>query len=185
VPVQILISIIAGIIALTFLFLIGYRRVTQGKAMMKRGRGVYFQYYWQLPGTTRYDGVDLTLKKVAVECRDEKALVCADGISIEMRMVALIRVRPEKSAVQQVADNYGTNPEAESRMLEQLEHALEKAVRDSGKQTPSLALVEHEAAFKQQVTQRLGLDKTGFQMDSLALEFVDPELLTKTKFKGN
>lgn len=153
--------------------------------MMKRGRGVYFQYYWQLPGSTRYDGVDLTLKKVAVECRDEKALVCADEVKIELRMVALIRVRPEKQAVQQVADNYGTAPDAESRMLEQLEHALEKAVRDSGKQTPSLALVENEAAFKQQVTQRLGLDKTGFQMDCLALEFVDPELLTKTKFKGN
>lgn len=182
---DVLIYILAGIVALAFLFLIGFRRVQQGRAMTNRGRGVYFQYYWQLPGTKRYEGVDLTLKKIAVECRGSKALACADGVKLELRVVALIRVRPDREAVGHTVQNYGTGSNAENNMREELEDALEKAVRDAGDQMPSVALVEHEQEFKQQVAQRLGLDKTGFQMDSLALEFVDPELLTKTRYKGN
>lgn len=146
---------------------------------------MYFQYYWQMPGTKAYEDIDLTLKKIAVECRDGQALECADRIKLELRVVALIRVRLEKDAVQQIAQNYGTEADAEELMQIQLEHALEKAVRDTGNQIPAIALVEHETEFKKQVTQRLGLEKTGFQMDSLALEFVDIDLLTKTRYKGN
>lgn len=176
----ILIYIVAGVVAVGVLFLAGFRKVAQGKAY-KRGSGVFFQYYWQIPGTGSADGIDLTLKKVGVECRSERALECADGVKLELRLVALIRVKPNAEAVKQVVQNYGAGPEAEARMQKQLEAALEKAVRDAGKQITSLTLVEHEQAFKQQVTQKLGLEKTGFQMDSLALEFVDPDLLNKTR----
>ncbi len=180
----IVIYIVAGVVAVGVLFLVGYRKVTQGKAI-KRGGGVFFQYYWQLPGTGKVDGIDLTLKKVEVACRNERALECSDGVSIELRVVGLIRVRPDAASVKQVAQNYGIGMEAETQMLKQLKDALEKAVRDAGKQITSLALVEHENEFKQKITERLGLDKTGFQMDSLALEFVDPDLLNKTRYRVN
>lgn len=170
--------------AVGVLFLAGFRKVAQGKAY-KRGSGVFFQYYWQLPGIGKADGIDLTLKKIGLECRNGRALECADGVKLELRLVALVRVKPDADAVKQVVQNYGTGPNAEARMQKQLEAALEKAVRDAGKQVTSLALVEHEQEFKQQVTQKLGLDRTGFQMDSLALEFVDPDLLNKTRFKAN
>lgn len=177
-----MIYIVAGIVAVGVLFLVGYRKVAQGKAI-KRGGGVFFQYYWQLPGIGTADGVDLTLKKVEVACRNERALECSDGVKLELRVVGLIRVRPDEASVKQVAQNYGVGNDAEERMQAQLTDAMEKAVRDAGKHITSLALVEHEQEFKKQVTARLGLDKTGFQMDSLALEFVDPDLLNKTKFR--
>lgn len=180
----ILIYIIAGVVAVLVLFLAGYRKVSHGQAI-RRGKGIFFQYYWQMPGLGSVDGMDLTLKKIAVECRNERALECSDGVTIELRVVGLIRVRPDAASVKQVAQNYGHGDEAEARMHEQLEDAMEKAVRDAGKQITSLALVEHEIEYKQQVTKRLGLDKTGFQMDSLALEFVDPDLLNKTRFRVN
>ncbi len=182
---QILLIILGGVVLLAVLFLLGYRKVVQGQAVIKKGNSVYFQYYWQLLGKKAYDNIDLTLKKIAAECREDKALECADGVKLELRVVALIRVKPDVEGVKQVAKNFGTGTNAEAGMLMQLEDALEKAVRDTGDQIPSVALVEHETEFKKQVIQRLGLDKTGFQMDSLALEFVDPELLTKTRYRGN
>jgi len=171
------------LIAALFVIVRCYRKVPQGKALIKTGMGgvdVVFdkgKVIW--PIIHRTEIMDLSVKRVEIERKGSTGLICKDNMRADIKVVFFVRVNKVKADVLQVAGSIGTHRASDQEALVELFDAkFSEALKTVGKQFDFEELYEKRQDFKDKIIETIGTDLNGYNLEDAAID--DLEQTPKT-----
>lgn len=175
VVVGIIIAVIAfGLIAL---FISMYRKVPQGKAMVKTGIGglkVSFNGMFVVPVIHKLEIMDISVKKIEIQRLGKDGLICKDNMRADIKVAFFIRVNPEVESVEKVAQTIGTGRASEVLTLNTLfEAKFSEALKTVGKKFDFINLYDSRKEFKGQILEEIGRDLNGYILDDCAIDYLE------------
>lgn len=173
---------IVGGIALLFifgliLFLRAYRKVPQGKVMVRTGFGgtkVSFNGMFVFPVIHKLEVMDISVKSVEISRMGKDGLICQDNMRADIKVVFFVRVNPTPVDVKEVAMAIGCDRASEERTLVNLFDAkFSEALKTVGKQFQFVELYNSRERFKREILQAIGKDLNGYVLDDAAIDYLE------------
>lgn len=173
---------IVGGIALLFilgliLFLRAYRKVPQGKVMVRTGFGgtkVSFNGMFVFPVIHKLEVMDISVKSVEISRMGKDGLICQDNMRADIKVVFFVRVNPTVDDVKEVAMAIGCDRASEERTLVNLFDAkFSEALKTVGKQFQFVELYNSRERFKKEILQAIGKDLNGYVLDDAAIDYLE------------
>lgn len=166
--------IIVGLIA----FLISmYKKVPQGKAMVKTGLGglkVSFNGMLVVPVIHKLEIMDISVKKIEIHREGKDGLICKDNMRADIKVAFFIRVNSTIESVEDVAQKIGTERASEVSTLNQLfEAKFSEALKTVGKKFEFIELYDSRSKFKSQILEEIGKDLNGYILDDCAIDYLE------------
>lgn len=166
--------IIFGLIA----FLISmYKKVPQGKAMVKTGMGglkVSFNGMLVVPVVHKLEIMDISVKKIEIHREGKDGLICKDNMRADIKVAFFIRVNSTIESVEDVAQKIGTERASEVSTLNQLfEAKFSEALKTVGKKFEFIELYDSRSKFKSQILEEIGKDLNGYILDDCAIDYLE------------
>jgi uncharacterized membrane protein YqiK len=177
--VWIIVGIIAAILVFGFiaLFISMYRKVPQGKAMVKTGLGglkVSFNGMFVVPVIHKLEIMDISVKKIEIQRLGKDGLICKDNMRADIKVAFFIRVNPEAESVEKVAQTIGTERASEVSTLNTLfEAKFSEALKTVGKKFDFIDLYDSRSKFKGQILEEIGKDLNGYVLDDCAIDYLE------------
>lgn len=175
VVVGIIVAVIAfGLIAL---FISMYKKVPQGKAMVKTGLGglkVSFNGMFIVPIIHKLEIMDISVKKIEIQRLGKDGLICKDNMRADIKVAFFIRVNPVIESVEKVAQTIGTERASEVTTLNTLfEAKFSEALKTVGKKFNFIDLYDSRSKFKGQILEEIGKDLNGYVLDDCAIDYLE------------
>jgi len=177
--VWIVVGIAIAIIAFGFIafFITMYRKVPQGKAMVKTGLGglkVSFNGMIVVPVIHKLEVMDISVKKIEIQRLGKDGLICKDNMRADIKVAFFIRVNSEVESVEKVAQTIGTERASEVSTLNQLfEAKFSEALKTVGKKFDFIDLYDSRSKFKGQILEEIGKDLNGYVLDDCAIDYLE------------
>ena len=115
--------IVALIIIYVLLIAIFYRKVHQGKALVRTGMGktkVAFEGMYVVPLLHTAETMDISIKQVVISREGKEGLICKDNIRADIKVVFFVSVNATNEDVKKVARTIGCKRASDPEMLIQL-----------------------------------------------------------------
>ena len=172
-----------GMIAFMILSIMGaflsfYKKVPQGKAIIRTGAGgpliAYDRGIFVIPILHKMEFLDISLKKIEITKMNEESLVCKDGTKAGIKAAFFIKASRDKMDMLQIAQSLGcqaaSNPEAlhdifYSSFLEATKKALKTLDYEDSYQSIDL--------LKFKIISNVGHDLNGFVLDDIAIDYFE------------
>ena len=177
--VWIVVSIAVAIIAFGFIafFITMYKKVPQGKAMVKTGLGglkVSFNGMIVVPVIHKLEIMDISVKKIEIHREGKDGLICKDNMRADIKVAFFVRVNPTIEDVEKVAQNIGTERASEVSTLNALfEAKFSEALKTVGKKFNFIDLYDSRSKFKGQILEEIGKDLNGYVLDDCAIDYLE------------
>lgn len=182
--------VVAGFVLVLFVGVIisrFYRQVSQGQVLIVNTMGkepkVAFTGSVVLPIINRAEVMDISLKTIEIDRRGKEGLICADNIRADIKVSFFVRVNKTVEDVLKVAQSVGCARASEERTLQELfEAKFSEALKTVGKRLNFEDLYKEREAFKDQIVQVIGKDLNGYNLEDVAIDFLEQtplELLDK------
>jgi uncharacterized membrane protein YqiK len=178
----ILVMIVVGTLAMVLLGVIiliakFYRRVEQGKVLivntMKAEPIVSFTGAVVYPGIHRAEVMDISVKTIPIHCHGKDAVLCADDVRADIKVVFFVRVNKTTEDVLKVAQSVGCERASDPRALEELFSAkFSEALYTVAGHLDYKTLFTDRARYKDEIISIIGIDLNGFVLDDAAIELV-------------
>ncbi|MEM6346046.1 MAG: flotillin family protein [Bacteroidota bacterium] len=171
-------SIILGVV-LVYVILVAvfYRKVTQGKALVRTGMGstkVAFEGMYVVPLLHTAETMDISLKQVVISREGKDGLICKDNIRADIKVVYFVRVNATTEDVKRVARTIGCKRASDPEMLIQLfEAKFSEALKTVGKQFDFSDLYNARAEFRDNIVNQIGQDLNGYYLDDCAIDYLE------------
>jgi len=171
-------SIIA-IVALGFIIGISsfYRKVTQGKALVRTGFGktkVAFKGMWVIPLLHNVEIMDTSLKQVTISREGKDGLICQDNLRADIKVVFFVRVNSTMDDVKRVASTIGCARASDPELLITLfEAKFSEALKTIGKQFDFVELYNAREKFREEIINLIGRDLNGYLLDDAAIDYLE------------
>lgn len=154
-----------------------YRKVTQGKAMLRTGAGgakVTFTGMFVIPILHKMEIMDITLKTVVIERMAKDGLICKDNMRADIKVAFFVRVNKTSEDVIQVAQSIGCSRASDQKALVELfDSKFSEALKTVGKQFEFVELYNSREKFKHEILNIIGTDLNGYILDDCAIDFLE------------
>ena len=170
-------AFVLGLVGLLILLVKCYRKVPQGKALVRNGIGgtlVKFTGMFVVPILHRVELMDISVKRIEIDRSGANGLICKDNIRADIKVAFFVRVSPEIDAVRRVAQSIGTERASNQATLEHLFDAkFSEALKTVGKKFEFVELYEERDTFKDEILKVIGTDLNGYMMEDAAIDYLE------------
>lgn len=183
--IQVLIGLILGIGGLLFLGSRRWLTTTRALVITRHGKTtVHFQPRWVIPFLHTAEEIDLAIQPITVVRSGREGLICRDSVRVDVRATFLLRVRPDREAIRQVAQSVGCQQATDPDTLHRLFHdKFVEALSISCARLNFETILQEREMFREYVIEVLGVDPNGYLLDDVAigsieqtpLEALDPD----------
>jgi len=166
------------VIAIAYVFLKFYRKVPQGKALVKTGMGdtkvATGKGMWVVPVIHKIEIMDISVKKIQIERLGSEGLVCKDNMRADIKVAYFVRVNNEVEAIKKVAQTIGCERASELETLEDLfEAKFSEALKTVGKKFDFIELYEARREFRDEIVDIIGTDLNGYTLEDCAIDYLE------------
>lgn len=172
--------IVMGLLALFSKF---YRKVEQGKVVVRNGVGgpvVSFGGMLVIPILHHAEIMDISVKRVEIAREGKDGLICKDNLRADIRVAFFVRVNQTKEDVLKVAQFLGCQKASDpGTLMEFFDAKFSEALKTVGKQFDFVQLYTEREKFKYEILQIIGTDLNGYVLDDAAIDYLEQTDLTK------
>ena len=174
VSIAAILIIVFGILALFSKF---YRKVDQGKVIVRNGVGgpqVCFGGMLVLPIIHKCEIMDISVKRVEINREGKDGLICKDNLRADIRVAFFVRVNQTREDVLKVAQLLGCQKASDpTTLMEFFDAKFSEALKTVGKQFEFVQLYTEREKFKNEILQIIGTDLNGYVMDDAAIDYLE------------
>ncbi len=174
---------VIGVIVITLLALViiiaaFYRKIPQGKALVRTGFGgaavAFDKGLYVVPVVHRLEIMDISVKKIQIERLGDDGLICRDNMRADIKVAFFVRVNKSKDDIINVAQTIGVSRASDFKTLEDLfEAKFSEALKTVGKKFEFSALYEARREFRDEIINIIGTDLNGYVLDDCAIDFLE------------
>lgn len=172
------------IFILLFSFANFYKKIPQGKAIVRTGVGggkvAFNKGMYVIPILHKMEIMDISVKKLQIDRLEQDGLICKDNIRADIKVAFFIRVNKSVEDVLNVAQAIGTERASDIETLCILfEAKFSEALKTVGKKFDFIELYEARREFRTEILNIIGTDLNGYILDDCAIDFLEQ---TEMKF---
>ncbi|NLL06746.1 MAG: flotillin family protein [Clostridiaceae bacterium] len=168
------IIIAVGILALFSRF---YRKVDQGKVIVRNGVGgpvVAFGGILIVPILHHVEVMDISVKRVEIAREGKDGLICKDNLRADIRVAFFVRVNQTKEDVLKVAQLLGCAKASDpATLMDFFDAKFSEALKTVGKKFDFVQLYTEREKFKDEILQIIGTDLNGYALDDAAIDYLE------------
>lgn len=173
---------IGGIAFLVFIVLFAfatfYKKITQGKAIVRTGVGggkvAFNKGMYVIPILHRMEIMDISVKKLQIDRMENDGLICKDNIRADIKVAFFVRVNKNVDDVLNVAQIIGTERASDVDTLRNLfEAKFSEALKTVGKKFDFIELYEARREFRTEILDIIGTDLNGYILDDCAIDYLE------------
>ena len=173
-----IITVFLVILAILLGFLMVYRKVEQGDALIiNKVRGdphVTFTGGIVVPILHMAEFMDISVKTITVDRRGTDGLICCDNIRADITVAFYVRVNKSAEDVLKVSGAVGVKRASDMATLEQLFQAkFSEALKTVGKQLDFVELYNERKSFKDRIIATIGTDLNGYLLEDTAIDYLE------------
>jgi flotillin len=177
-------GIVFIIFILFFAFASFYKKIPQGKAIVRTGVGggkvAFNRGMYVIPILHKMEIMDISIKKLQIDRLEQDGLICKDNIRADIKVAFFIRVNKNVDDVLNVAQVIGTERASDIETLCILfEAKFSEALKTVGKKFDFIELYEARREFRTEILNIIGTDLNGYILDDCAIDFLEQ---TEMKF---
>ncbi|MEM1214963.1 MAG: flotillin family protein [Bacteroidota bacterium] len=154
-----------------------YRKVPQGKAIIKTGVGgtkvATENGILVIPGIQMYEEMDLSVKTIEIARMKQDGLICKDNIRADIKVVFFVRINKDASAVKSVAQSIGCKRASDVSTLRELfEAKFSEAIKTVGKRFNFVELYDNREKFNQEIQNSL-TELNGYVLEDASIDYLE------------
>ncbi|HEX6224347.1 MAG TPA: flotillin family protein [Chryseolinea sp.] len=177
-------GIVFFILIILFAFSAFYKKIPQGKAIVRTGVGggkvAFNKGMYVIPILHKMEIMDISVKKLQIDRLEQDGLICKDNIRADIKVAFFIRVNKNVDDVLNVAQIIGTERASDIETLCILfEAKFSEALKTVGKKFDFIELYEARREFRTEILNIIGTDLNGYILDDCAIDFLEQ---TEMKF---
>lgn len=178
--------ILVLIVGIFFMIARFYKKVPQGKALIRTGLGgvqvADSNGLFVIPVLHMHELMDLSVKTIEINRMKEDGLICKDNLRADIKVAFYVRVDSGKENIKKVAQTISapraSNPET---LRSFFEAKFSEALKTVGKRFDFVELYDNRLNFKHQILQEIGKDLNGYSLDDCAIDYLEQTPLTYLK----
>lgn len=161
-----------------FAFATFYKKIPQGKAIVRTGVGggkvAFNRGMYVIPILHRMEIMDISVKKLQIDRLEQDGLICKDNIRADIKVAFFVRVNKNVDDVLNVAQIIGTERASDTETLRNLfEAKFSEALKTVGKKFDFVELYEARREFRTEILNIIGTDLNGYILDDCAIDFLE------------
>lgn len=165
-------------IAFIVVLSIFYKKVPQGKAIVRTGVGgsqvAFNKGMYVIPIFHKMEIMDISIKKIDIARQQNDGLICKDNIRADIKVAFFVRVNKSVNDVINVAQNLGTERASEPETLKSIfEAKFSEALKTVGKKFDFIELYEARREFRDEILNIIGTDLNGYILDDCAIDYLE------------
>ena len=169
---------------LIFAFATFYKKIPQGKAIVRTGVGggkvAFNRGMYVIPILHKMEIMDISVKKLQIDRMENEGLICKDNIRADIKVAFFVRVNKNIDDVLNVAQIIGTDRASDVDTLRNLfEAKFSEALKTVGKKFDFIELYEARREFRKEILNIIGTDLNGYILDDCAIDYLEQ---TEIKF---
>ncbi|HEY8399993.1 MAG TPA: flotillin family protein, partial [Cytophagaceae bacterium] len=165
------------IFGLLLLIIKWYKKVPQGKALVRTGAGgtkVTFTAMFVIPVLHKAEIIDISLKGLEISRLGKDGLICKDNIRADIKVAFFVRVNKAVEDVIKVAQTIGCERASHIETLTTIFDAkFSEALKTVGRRFDFVELYSDRDKFKQEILQIIGTDLNGYILDDCAIDYLE------------
>ena len=154
-----------------------YRKVRQGKALVRTGYGktkVALEGMYVVPLLHTAEVMDISLKQLVISREGKDGLICKDNMRADIKVVFYVRVNPTVDDIQKVAQTIGCDRASDPELLNTLfEAKFSEALKTVGKQFDFVELYNSREQFRKEIVGLIGRDLNGYVLEDAAIDYLE------------
>ena len=154
-----------------------YRKVEQGKAIVRNGMGgtkVSFSGIVVLPIVHKAETMDISVKRVEIDRNGKNGLICMDNMRADIKVAFFVRVNQTPNDVLKVAQSIGCErASSQEAMVELFDAKFSEALKTVGRQFQFVDLYNSREKLKEGILKLIGTDLNGFVLEDVAIDFLE------------
>jgi uncharacterized membrane protein YqiK len=174
VSIAVVVIVITGLLSLFSKF---YRKVEQGKVIIRNGVGgnrVSFGGIFVVPIIHKYEIMDISVKRVEIAREGKDGLICKDNLRADIRVAFFVRVNQTREDVLKVAQLLGCQKASDrTTLMEFFDAKFSEALKTVGKKFDFIQLYTERETFKSEILQIIGTDLNGYVLDDAAIDYLE------------
>ena len=166
------------IIAFFVVLSVFYKKIPQGKAIIRTGVGgshvAFNKGMYVIPVFHKMEIMDISVKKIEISRQQHDGLICKDNIRADIKVAFFVRVNKSVNDVINVAQNLGTERASEPETLKNIfEAKFSEALKTVGKKFDFIELYEARREFRDEILNIIGTDLNGYILDDCAIDYLE------------
>lgn len=168
-----------GVVIVGYIIIIStfYRKITQGKALVRTGYGetrVSLKGMYVIPLLHNAEIMDISLKQVGITRQGKDGLICKDNLRADIKVAFFVRVSPDINDIQKVAQTIGCARASDPELMNTLfEAKFSEALKTVGKRFDFIDLYNTRDELKREILQVIGEDLNGYSLDDAAIDYLE------------
>ena len=180
-----MIAIIVVVVGLLVWIISMYKKIIQGKVIVKTGAGgtkVFYNAGLVVPVLHKMEIMDISVKKLDVERTGVNGLICKDNIRADIKVTFFIKINKSTTDIINVAQTIGCERASEVEVLRTLFDAkFSEALKTVGKKFDFIELYEARSEFRAEIIAIIGTDLNGYILDDCAIDDLEQTPLSFLK----
>jgi len=180
-----MIAIIIVIVGLLVWIISMYKKIIQGKVIVRTGAGgtkVFYNAGLVVPVLHKMEIMDISVKKLDVERTGTNGLICKDNIRADIKVTFFIKINKSTTDIINVAQTIGCERASEVEVLRTLFDAkFSEALKTVGKKFDFIELYEARSEFREEIIAIIGTDLNGYILDDCAIDDLEQTSLSHLK----
>ena len=180
-----MIAIIVVIVGLLVWIISMYKKIIQGKVIVRTGAGgtkVFYNAGLVVPVLHKMEIMDISVKKLDVERTGVNGLICKDNIRADIKVTFFIKINKSTTDIINVAQTIGCERASEVEVLRTLFDAkFSEALKTVGKKFDFIELYEARSEFRAEIIAIIGTDLNGYILDDCAIDDLEQTPLSFLK----
>ncbi|MGV3767011.1 MAG: hypothetical protein ACO1NW_12845 [Chitinophagaceae bacterium] len=171
-------GIVFFIFIVLFAFATFYKKIPQGKAIVRTGVGggkvAFNRGMYVIPILHKMEIMDISVKKLQIDRMEHDGLICKDNIRADIKVAFFVRVNKNADDVLNVAQIIGTDRASDVDTLRNLfEAKFSEALKTVGKKFDFIELYEARREFRTEILNIIGTDLNGYILDDCAIDYLE------------
>jgi uncharacterized membrane protein YqiK len=154
-----------------------YRKVDQGKALVRNGLGgtkVSFSGIVVFPIVHKIEIMDISVKRVEIDRNGKNGLICMDNMRADIKVAFFVRVNQTPADVLKVAQAIGCErASSQEAMVELFDAKFSEALKTVGRQFEFVDLYNSREKLKEGILKLIGTDLNGFVLEDVAIDYLE------------
>ncbi|WP_313500618.1 flotillin family protein [Kaistella carnis] len=180
-----MIATIVVIIGLLVWIVSMYKKIIQGKVIVRTGAGgtkVFYSAGLVVPVLHKMEIMDISVKKLDVERTGANGLICKDNIRADIKVTFFIKINKSTADIINVAQTIGCERASDMEVLRTLFDAkFSEALKTVGKKFDFIELYEARSEFRAEIISIIGTDLNGYILDDCAIDDLEQTPLSYLK----
>ncbi|MDQ3621783.1 MAG: hypothetical protein M3463_04740 [Verrucomicrobiota bacterium] len=165
-----------------FCVLTCYRKVEQGRAIIRngmRGTKVSFQGCTVFPVIDKAEYMDISVKRVEIDRNGKNGLICMDNMRADIKVAFFVRVNQTSEDVLKVAQSIGCDRASSlAAIIDLFDAKFSEALKTVGRQFHFVDLYNSRDKLKEGILKLIGTDLNGFVLEDVAIDYLEQTPVT-------